>query len=144
MTQKPDDDLDVLSPELELALGGEKVTVREFSFAQALRAEPLVQPMIEDLRQVFDESEPEDIEYGCIAAVFGRHAEAFLDLVALATGRDRAWVEALGDEDGQLLAMTFWRVNSGFFTRRLVIAEVSSRARAAAAEARAGAKSLPH
>ncbi len=40
--------------------------------------------------------------------------------MTISTGRPVEWIESLSDRDGQTLSMTFWRVNSGFFMRRLV------------------------
>ena len=53
---------------------------------------------------------------------------AWIELISLSTGQPIPWIEGLRDRDGQALSMTFWRVNSGFFTRRLVFGGALSRA----------------
>lgn len=143
---KSDDtnDLDVLLPDRDIEIGGEQVTVREFSFVQGLKAEPLVRPMVADLQALFAEDADEVVEFSRLAEVFGRHAEAFLGLIALSCGRPSDWLERLSDGDGQLLAMTFWTVNSRFFTRRLVTRALTAAHRAAASSAAASAPSSPH
>ncbi|HHJ11891.1 MAG TPA: hypothetical protein ENK00_01820 [Chromatiales bacterium] len=145
-TQKPDDDLDVLIPDGEVVIGDEKVTVAEFTFCQSLALEPIVQPLIQDLKALFgggDDAEA-SVSYQALASVFGRHADLLLHMITLSTGRTRDWVEALSDADGQLLTMTFWQVNKGFFTRRLVIEAMAGTAQDAADAASDGAASLRH
>lgn len=122
------DDLTVLFPDQTLTLrtpqGEEQVTVREFRFGQAGEVIPIARPLLEDFAGL-------DVEAGSLddlAPLFelqAKHWAAFLELVAIATGRPREWVEALPDADGQRLAVAFWQVNTPFFVRRLV-AEVAT------------------
>lgn len=147
MNAKSDDtnDLDVLLPDRDITLRGEPVTVREFSFVQGLKAEPLVRPMINDLQTLFAAEAGEDVEFSRLAEIFGRHADAFLRLVSLCVDRPVEWIEQLSDEDGQLLTMTFWTVNARFFTRRLVMRELTSLVRREVnVSAAASAPSSPH
>ncbi|MFA7666458.1 MAG: DUF6631 family protein [Burkholderiaceae bacterium] len=135
-------DLDVLLPDRELAVGGDTVTVREFTFLQGLQAEALVRPMIQDLQALFgaeDDGADEALEFASMAEIFGRHAEAFLTLIATSCGKSREWVAGLSDHDGQILAMTFWSVNARFFTRRLVVRQLTGQLRSAARAAAAAA-----
>lgn len=116
-----DQDAEILFPDITLTLrtsqGEETVTVREFRFGQSARVMPLVRPLLED----FAELSVESVE-GDLAPLFElqtRHWETFLELVAIACGQPREWVEGLPDEEGQKLAVAFWRVNTPFFVRRL-------------------------
>ncbi len=105
-------------------INGEAITVQKFTFAQGLKAEPLIQPMIHDMRRLLAGDAEEAIEYRALADIFGRHADEFLELIAIACGRPRAWIETLTDRDGQLLAMTFWTVNSRFFTGQIIMSDI--------------------
>ena len=113
-------DAEILFPEREIEINGEKVTVREFTFAQGLKAAHLAQPIVHDLGEVIRETNIEELSYDAIDLIFSDHAEPFMQLLSIASGLDVESIEKLPEGDGQLLAMTFWEVNSGFFTRRIV------------------------
>ena len=51
--------------------------------------------------------------------LLGRHGEAVLDLLALATRRERAWVNDLSLDDAVQLAAAVFEVNADFFVRRV-------------------------
>jgi hypothetical protein len=50
--------------------------------------------------------------------LLARHGEAVLELLALATRRDRAWIEALALDEAVTLAAAVFEVNADFFVRR--------------------------
>jgi len=118
------DDLAVLHPEIDLDIGGETVTVREFSFIQGVKLSALVAPIVSDLSAVLA-SEDEDIDLGVLGELMGNHTETMIKLMAQSVRRKPEWVAALPDGDGQRLFMAFWEVNSDFFMRRLVMTLVS-------------------
>ena len=60
------------------------------------------------------------MHYADIEQIFIRNIDALITLLSMVTGKEEGWIKALNDREGQLLVMTFWTVNSGFFTRRLV------------------------
>lgn len=62
-------------------------------------------------------------------ALLGRHGDAVLDLLAITTRRERAWINDLSLEDAVLLAAAVFEVNADFFVRRLApsIAQVGER-----------------
>ena len=51
--------------------------------------------------------------------LLGRHGEAVLELLALATRRDRAWIEGLALDEAVTLACAVFEVNADFFVRRV-------------------------
>ena len=53
-------------------------------------------------------------------ALLGRHGESVLDLLALTTRRERAWVNDLSLEDAVLLAAAVFEVNADFFVAHVV------------------------
>ncbi|MFN4342875.1 MAG: hypothetical protein ACK4FE_12710 [Azonexus sp.] len=52
--------------------------------------------------------------------LLGRHGEAILDMLALATRRERAWVNDLSFDDAVQLAAAVFEVNADFFVGRVV------------------------
>ncbi|MDE1998671.1 MAG: hypothetical protein KGI52_07075 [Burkholderiales bacterium] len=52
-------------------------------------------------------------------ALLAEHGDALLALVAVAAGRERAWVEQLALDDFGVLARAVWEVNLDFFAQRL-------------------------
>ncbi len=61
--------------------------------------------------------------------LLGRHGEAVLELLALATRRDRAWIEGLALDEAVTLACAVFEVNADFFVRQVApsIAQVGER-----------------
>ncbi len=49
-----------------------------------------------------------------------RHGDAVLDLLALTTRRERAWIDALSLDEAVRLAATTFEVNAGFFVTHVV------------------------
>lgn len=62
-------------------------------------------------------------------ALLERHGEAVLDLLALATRRERAWINDLSLDDAVQLAAAVFEVNADFFVRRVApsIAQAATR-----------------
>lgn len=111
-------DPEILFPDETLPIAGERVTVREFRFAEGLRAIALARPILAALREIPEgDDNPELVDQ-----VLADHLDAWLALIAMSTDKDVEWVKGLPDADGQSLAMAFWRVNGAFFMRRLVLA----------------------
>jgi len=135
-----ENDLAILFPERELVLRGETVTVREFSFEESLRAGAIAQPILAELGQLIETTGTEST-YPDLEELFARHARAYIELIALATGKPVEWIATLPGKEGDQLAMAFWVVNSGFFTRRLQMRAMSLRT---AATASASANSSAH
>jgi hypothetical protein len=53
-------------------------------------------------------------------ALLGRHGDSVLDLLAITTRRERAWVNDLSLEDAVLLAAAVFEVNADFFVAHVV------------------------
>lgn len=103
-----------------MTVGGEAVEVREFRYLEGLQAAGLARPVLAGLRELI-EAEGE-IQLEALDALIGAHADTWLTLIGMSTGRDLEWLAALSDQDGLALSLAFWRVNGPFFTRRLVLA----------------------
>jgi len=89
----------------------------------------MAQPLLKDMGELFagmaEGSDPVDL--AAINALFCKDPALIVELIALSTGEQKDWIEGLSDEDGQLLMMTWWRVNKDFFVRRLVTGMVARR-----------------
>lgn len=139
-------DLEILAPDREITLTtGEKVTVREYGFMEGLRIQNLAAGLLEDLTRLFLDEPEKAQDLAVLEEVFSRHSYVIADLMALSAGKDREWVEGLNDTDGQVLMMSWWSVNTGFFVRRLVAAAATRQGSVMAANAQQGGEgSLPH
>ena len=129
------DEIEVLFPDVEVGVqdpdSGIKlvVTVREFRFAESLRARPAARPLVEALAALGREARDEGREApgaAALEAIMGAHHEAWLELLARATGRDAEWLARLGDEDGARLSWAMWETNGPFFVR-LAVSEIAGR-----------------
>lgn len=121
--QQNADELGTVLPDATVHVGGRSVTVHELRFAQSLRATPVARPIIESLRALMDRH-GEDIPAGDLVALLTDHPDAWLDLLALATGESAEWIAGLSDADGLALQMALWEVNQRFFVQRLVLGGV--------------------
>lgn len=118
----------VLAPPATEEIAGELVTVREYSWADALRAAPIARPIVDEFRALFERLGPDnEVEMEDLEAVFSAHADAFLELVAIATDRPVHWLAELPSEDGLVLMYQFWNCNQHFFTGRLRLAMLERR-----------------
>lgn len=139
MTEAPNkdggDDLAILYPDRETAIAGVHVVMREYGFAESLRLQPLIGPLV---RQIAAAADPAgELQPDAIMDVFGGdNAEIVFSLIAHACNQPVEWVKGLGSEGDELFAL-WWVVNKDFFTRR-VMQVVLMRGMA-----RAGAKSSP-
>jgi hypothetical protein len=106
-------DTEILFPNRAVAIGGEEIIVREFSFQEELQASALAGPLIRDMDMLFGGEG--EVSLMPAMACFGRHAGLTCQLIALATGRSPEWVGGLARRDGQALLMAFWGVNLSFF-----------------------------
>ena len=124
------DEVAVLFPDVEVTVTdpetGEPValTVREFRFAEGLRAQALARPLIAALaalaaREAAREGAA-DIDALEIQAAIGEHGDLWLDLAALATGREASWLGRLRDADAQEVTAAMWQANALFLMRRAV------------------------
>lgn len=110
------DDLDTLLPNRTLTLAGETVTVREYGFAEGLRLQRVAGPVVAALAT---SAVSGDDGMGTVMDVLAEHGERVFDLVAQSIDKPNEFLHGLSDADGQLLLLTWWGVNGGFFVRRV-------------------------
>ncbi|MBS0457468.1 MAG: hypothetical protein JSS44_09095 [Proteobacteria bacterium] len=128
-------DLEVLHPERVIHIGGSEVTVREYGFLAGLRLQAAAAPIVAALADAAERG----LNLAAIQGVLAAHPAQIVALLAAATDLPPAQIEALPDDEGQLLLLTWWAVNAGFFVRRVATAIAARRA----AEASAGQTSTP-
>lgn len=112
-------DEEIIFSESVVTIQGEAITVNEITYVQGLRLNAAIRPMIDDMVALFAQRERE-ADFEQMQDVFATHADIVNRMMMLATGKDQDFIDSLKDDEGQLLLMTFWQVNAGFFTRRLV------------------------
>ncbi|MDX1464125.1 MAG: DUF6631 family protein [Halomonas sp.] len=122
---RPEQDPEILFPDETLEIAGETIEVREFRYLEGLRAIALARPLLKALAELLEDDELDAL---ALDGLIAEHYTAWIALMAISTGKDEAWIEGLRDRDGQTLSMTFWRVNSSFFMRRLVFGGALARA----------------
>jgi hypothetical protein len=120
-----ENEVEVIHPERVIQIKGEDITVNEIDFLQGLTAGPLARPLIKDMSTCFEEK-GEAITLEEIGQLFSLHREIVFQLMSMVSGKDRDWIMSLNDSDGQTLMLTFWRVNSGFFVRRLLTRKLAA------------------
>ena len=119
---------EVLNPDVPLHLsGGRRVVVRKFRYGQELRLGERFRPIATALAQDLG---ARDLEVRSLWRAMEAHPDDFFLLLEEATGIPTAELEDLEAEDGELLALAFWRVNQSFFLK-LVVAEYAHAQRAA-------------
>lgn len=111
------DELDALFPERTIPVAGEQVTVGELGFAQGLRLAAVIAPIVQAIEEQMVEAERAP-GYDGILGILGQHWSATLTLLQELTGKPADWFERLSAADGELLLLTFWNVNAGFFYQR--------------------------
>lgn len=101
------------------------LTVREFRFLDGLQAQAIAGALIGDLAALAGES-GRGMTPAALGEILGRHSNAWLDLSALATGRDVDWIARLREPGASLLSQAVWAANDVFFIGR-ILGEVGGR-----------------
>ena len=120
-----DDLRGILPEERQVEAGGEQLTLRPFGFRHMLKALPHFNALMRFVkaREIGGELRLEmDMDQ-----LLTEGDDHLVPLMALATGRDVAWVDGLGFDEGCALAAVLLELNADFFAR--------TRARAAGASA---------
>lgn len=140
-------DLEVLHPERVLLLGGDQVTVREYSNVEWLRLLPAAEPMVAAVAEML--ASPHEPTYEAVLNAIATHTDGLLPLIVQAADRDMDWLESLHPNEVEFLLMTWWGVNAHFFVlraknrRAVEQASATRKAQAAQTTTSVGARSTP-
>ena len=94
---------------LVVTLSGTALELTPIRLGELPRLLAVVRPLAEEIT-----SDPDWM------ALLGRHGDAVLDLLAITTRRERAWINDLSLEDAVQLAAAVFEVNADFFVGRVV------------------------
>jgi hypothetical protein len=137
------EEVEILVPEMTIDIAGRKVTMREPSWVESLRIEPLLAPCVQYVRDRLEgtdiKPEASDQFLHILLDMMIEHYEAMLEVMIRCADVDREWVSTLKDSEGRKFMLLFWRVNWHFFVRRLSLARVLGRSSAQLAGARSSA-----
>ncbi|WP_026330269.1 hypothetical protein [Caldimonas manganoxidans] len=92
-----------------VTLSGTALELTPIRLGELPRLLAVVRPLAADLS-----AEPDWLD------LLGRHGEAVLDLLAITTRRERAWINDLSLEDAVQLAAAVFEVNADFFVAHVV------------------------
>jgi hypothetical protein len=102
-------DFNTFSPEpMVVTLSGTALELTPIRLGELPRLLAVVRPLAEELS-----SDPDWL------ALLGRHGDAVLELLAITTRRERAWINDLSLEDAVQLASAAFEVNADFFVARI-------------------------
>jgi hypothetical protein len=92
-----------------VTLSGIALELTPIRLGELPRLLAVVRPLVDDIT-----GDPDWI------ALLGLHGDSVLDLLAITTRRERAWVNDLSLEDAVLLAAAVFEVNADFFVAHVV------------------------
>ena len=115
-------DLAVLMPNREITLAGETITVREYSFKDALTIGREIDQFVELI--VNEMNGTNKITINQADAIIFNNLELVYSLISTSIQKPISFIEALSYENGLQLLDWWWVVNSGFFmnavTRKII------------------------
>ncbi|MGE4459101.1 MAG: DUF6631 family protein [Stenotrophomonas sp.] len=126
----------VLNPDISLSINGERVTVREYSFFEAMDVVYADRGFLDDCVVIL--AAPGQDPWEAVRALVGRHRTFLVSAIATSCDREIAWVIGLPPKEQDRLFSTWWAVNGHFFLQE---AAVVLRSRNAAASRSTGTSS---
>jgi hypothetical protein len=120
--KKPDtqgqDDLGVLHPGETKVINGKTIVMREYGFVEGLRVRAQAKPFLDDLYAATKSGDAINTEQ--VTHIVSVHHELVLGLVAQAADIDLSFILSITDDnEGQQLLALWWRVNGGFFLKKI-------------------------
>ncbi|OCG16933.1 DUF6631 family protein [Gilliamella sp. WF3-4] len=121
-TKEESNDLNALMPNREITLGGEIITVREYSFKDALTIGNEVDQFVALIVNEMNGTNKITIEQA--DTIIMNNLELVYSLISTSIKKPISFIEALSYEDGLQLLDWWWVVNSRFFmnavTRKII------------------------
>lgn len=121
MENQATSELDILYPNRDITVGGETVTVKEYTLIQQMQHNAKLAAFIATLRnQLASVDKPENARWDEIMQALADNYEAIIELVAVSINKPVEFVANLNAQEGEDLMLLWWAVNSNFFTRKAV------------------------
>lgn len=121
-TKEQSNDLEVLIPNREITLAGEIITVREYSFKDALTIGNDIDQFVALIVNEMNGTNKITIEQA--DTIIFNNLELVYSLISTSIQKPISFIEALSYENGLQLLDWWWVVNSGFFmnavTRKII------------------------
>lgn len=121
-TKEESNDLEVLIPNREITLAGEIITVREYSFKDALTIGNDIDQFVALIVNEMNGTNKITIEQA--DTIIFNNLELVYSLISTSIQKPISFIEALSYENGLQLLDWWWVVNSGFFmnavTRKII------------------------
>lgn len=121
-TKEEFNNLAVLMPNREITLAGETITVREYSFKDALTIGNEIDQFVALIVAEMNSTNTLSIEQADLIII--NNLELVYSLISTSIQKPITWIEALSYENGLQLLDWWWVVNSGFFmnavTRKII------------------------
>ena len=125
-------DLQIIHPDAPFRLAGRTLTLREYGHIEGLRLLAWARPFVDGLYALVAREAGVQPTLTEIRFLRAEHADLVRDMTAQALTTPgevlanalpereelAAWIERLGDQDGQALLAVWWQVNVHFFFRR--------------------------
>ncbi len=130
-------ELSVLSPDVTVTLSnGDEVLITPIKLGQLPKALKLASGLTELITKAIpnDKSDTKMTVEG-LMVLMGDGGDKILDLLAFGVGKERAYLDGLGTDDGILLLSEFIVVNHSFFTERIKPVFVAAKEKLAAKSA---------
>lgn len=112
-TKEESNDLEVLMPNREITLAGEIITVREYSFKDALTIGREIDQFVALIVNEMNGTNKITIEQADTIII--NNLELVYSLISTSIQKPISFIEALSYENGLQLLDWWWVVNSGFF-----------------------------
>jgi hypothetical protein len=129
------DDLNVIDPAgTAVNFRGERLEIKPLTIGQLPQFTRLINPVMELLLNSGRTGQSETRELEFLVDLLADHADNIFEAAALATGRERAWLEgAPGDDLSKFIELVhvIIKVNKDFFSRKLAVL-LEARARSSA------------
>lgn len=117
------DDLYVMQPDVELDVGGRKITIGEYRLFDGMTARAKGAPLVDDLEDLAKKDTAADAGLEAYLDLLSKHRALTRELILLSVieqDRDAEFINGLKGPDAERLLMTWWGACSRFFWRAVV------------------------
>ncbi len=113
----------VVPKQVVINIQGEDLTIKPFKFTQIPQVAKHAQPIIDELHSLSKAGVTD--KAALTTAIIAKCGDGIVDLIRIATGKDQAWLDQLGMDDGFTLMGAIVEVNVDFFIKAVLPAIIS-------------------